>query len=97
MAAPSRWPRWGDTSPFVDELSLSVSLFDVGAHEEVYKGPAIGNKGRKALGVQNAILPCVNTDTTTYQVGVLGTSYEKGQEYFQIVFSAPQTVACGHA
>jgi hypothetical protein len=74
-----------------------VSLFDVGAHEEVYKGPAVSNKGQKALSVQNAILPCANTDTTTYQVGVLGTSYEHGQEYFQILFSGTQTVACGHA
>jgi hypothetical protein len=82
----------------VQELTLSVSIFDYGAHKEILEGRPTGNKNQKALGSEDTTVPCVNTNTTTYQVGVLGTSYESdGGEYWQIAFSKPVPLPCGYA
>lgn len=81
----------------VSELTLSVSVFDYGSHTELLKGRPVSNKNQKALGSKDTLVPCVNTQATTYQVGVLGTSYENGHEYQEIAFSKPVLLPCGHS
>ena len=81
----------------VSELTLSVTILDYGSHKTVLKGRVVTNKNEKAIGSQDTLVPCVNTNTTTYQVAVLGTSFENGQEYFEVAFSKPWPLPCGYA
>jgi hypothetical protein len=81
----------------VDEMTLSVSIFDHDLKREVKEGPIAQNKGQKTLNSRKTTLPCVNDKMTTYQIGALGTSYEHGQEYWQIKFGNVGPVPCGHA
>lgn len=81
----------------VAELTLSVTILDYGAHKPILKGRVVTSKNEKAISSQDTLVPCVNTDTTTYQIAVLGTSFENGQEYFEIAFSKPWPLPCGYA
>lgn len=81
----------------VDELTLSVSIFDAGTHHQLIKGPPSKNQGQSSLQSLSTTVDCINTDNTSYQIGVLGTSFEQGREYTEVKFSPVGEVPCGHA
>ena len=81
----------------VDELTLSVSIFDAGTHQELIKGPPGKNQGQSSLKNFSTAVDCINTNKTSYQIGVLGTSYEQGHEYTEVKFSPAAEEDCGHA
>lgn len=81
----------------VEELTLSVSIFDADTHEQLVKGAPTKNQNQASLRSNSTVVPCVNSNPTRYQVAALGTSYEQGHEYTQIKFSAVGKANCGHA
>jgi hypothetical protein len=81
----------------VDELTLSVSIFDADTHALLIKGRPTKNQKEAALTSNDTEVRCINNNTTNYQVAALGTSYEQGHEYVEFKFSAIAPADCGHA
>jgi hypothetical protein len=79
----------------VPELTLSVSIVDPSNMHVVAKTM---KKKVNSMWIENedTWFTCKNTNPTTYQGMALGTSYEDGKIYEQILEGQPITRACGY-